>query len=258
MIPRFLFALTSALVIASVPGRASDAEQHVKQLIEHWQWNHYWYGTTELGSMYQADREFQALLFWRANGMPDGMRPSIGFCSTDLDVCQFYPDITVSVISSEMKVAAGDDLQSAFRRFLRASFNQNVLARTLEPEPKEADYAAEAVKVHLPPLEAPEAIRERRVRPIAETDALLAAFACHTDEPGCSGHLLIPFYGDSDPYVPVYWECRQCPHPKSMVTFMRLDEGKWWHGARDFDDSPDFVQRTRRQIEKALMIEANR
>jgi hypothetical protein len=240
--------------MASVPGKASDAEQHVKQLIEHWQWKHYWYGTTELGSMYQADREFQAFLFWRANEIPG----SVGFCSTDLGVCQFYPDTKNSVVSSEMKVASGDNLQSAFRHFLRTSFNQNALARMIEPELKEADYVAEAVKIYLPPLEAPEAIRERRVRPIAETNALLDTLACLKDQPGCSAHLLIPFYSDSDIYVPVYRECKRCPYPGPKVIFMRLVEGKWWHGARDFDDSPDSVNRTRRQIEKALMIEANR
>jgi hypothetical protein len=43
-----------------------------------------------------------------------------------------------------------------------------------------------------------------------------------------------------------------------MIAFMRLIEGHWWHGAMDFNDSPDVVGRTQDQIQKALMVEVNR
>ena len=43
-----------------------------------------------------------------------------------------------------------------------------------------------------------------------------------------------------------------------MIIFMKLVEGNWWHGAMDFNDSRDVVDRTRKQIENALMLEVNR
>lgn len=69
---------------------------------------------------------------------------------------------------------------------------------------------------------------------------------------------MIPFYSHSDPNVPVLRECIGCPNPKPMIIFMKLVEGNWWHGAMDFNDSSDVVNRTRKQIERALMIDLNR
>jgi hypothetical protein len=40
-----------------------------------------------------------------------------------------------------------------------------------------------------------------------------------------------------------------------MIIYMKFVEGTWWHGAMDFSDNPDVVDRTRKQIEKSLMVE---
>ena len=233
-------------------GQASIADQHVKQLIAHWQWKQYWDGTTELGAMYGAGRQFQAVLFWRTDEMP----PSVGFCSADLLVCQFYPDIMFTDDCFEMKVPSGENLQSAFQDFLADSLGQKLLVRS--EEPKAGDYTTEIMRITLPPLDLPDAIRDRKAQPRAETDALIASLSCLPEEPGCKIHLLIPFYSHSDPWVPVFTECSKCLKPKPMIIYMRLIEGHWWHGVLDYNDSPDIVARTRNRIAKALMVEVNR
>ena len=109
-----------------------------------------------------------------------------------------------------------------------------------------------------PALDPPEAIRDRKPQPRAETDALVANLSCLSDQPGCKVHMMIPFYSHSDANVPVFRQCSGCPNSKPMIIFMKLVEGNWWHGAMDFNDSPDVVDRIRKQIEKALMLEVNR
>ena len=250
---RLSCTLASMLTVAGCFGQAPGPDQHVKQLIEHWRWRQYWEGTTELRAMYSSGREFKALLFWRTDEMP----PSIGFCSVGLGICQFYPDTSKSGASFDMKVPPEDDTRSAFRRFLAESFGQNA-SLSRPPQPNEADYTTETVEIALPVLDPPEAIRDRKTQPRAETDALVANLSCLSDQPGCKVHLLIPFYNHSDPWIPVFRECSGCPNPKPMIIFMRFIERNWWHGATDFNDSPDFVGRTRRQIEKALMVDVNR
>jgi len=250
---RLARALAGILVIAGCSAQTSSSDQHVKQLIEHWRWKQYWEGTTELGAMYSPGRQFQSLLFWRTDQTP----PSVGFCSADLGVCQFYPNAPGNENSFETKVPSGDDSQSAFRRFLADSFGEkSFIGRP--PEQKATDYTTGMVKITLPALDPPEAIRDRKPQPRTETDALVASLSCLTDQPRCKAHLMIPFYSHSDPNVPVFRECSGCPSPKPMIIFMKLVEGNWWHGAMDFNDSRDVVDRTRKQIENALMLEVNR
>jgi len=248
------FVLASVLVVAGCFGQASEADRQVRRLVEYWRWKQYWFGTTELGAKYSAGREFRALLFWRTDQTP----PSVGFCSADLGVCQFYPNLSFAVNSSEMQVPSGDEPQCAFERFLATSFAQKTVLVVRSREAKAADYATEMVKITLPALDPPEAIRNRRVQPRFETDALIANLSCLPDQPGCKVHLMVPFYSHSDPFVPVFRKCSGCPDPKPMVIFMRLIDGNWWHGARDFDSSPDSVSRTRSQIQKALLVEVSR
>jgi hypothetical protein len=245
------FAVSMILIVgclAQTPG----ADKHVRQLIEHWRWKQYWYGTTELGSLYAKGREFRALVFWRADDMP----PSVGFCSADLGVCQFYPNTSAVAASFEMKVSPGDDPRAAFRRFLSDSLGQGGSPLPRLSEPKGADYSTEILKVALPPLDPPAAIHNRTTRPRVETDQLVASLSCLPEQTGCKAHILVPFYSASDPWVPVFRECSGCTNPRPMIIFMRFVEGNWWHGARDFDDGAAFVSRTREQIGKALMVEA--
>jgi hypothetical protein len=199
----------------------------------------------------------------------DERPPSVGFCSADLGVCQFYANVPGNEHTYEMKVPAGDDSRSAFRRFLADSFGEKAfsarlpgIGRPLEigraPEPKGGDYTSEMVQITLPPLDAPEAIRDRKPQPLAEADALIANLSCLSDQPRCKVHLMIPFYSHSDANVPVFRECSGCPNPKPMIIFMKFIEGTWWHGAMDFNDTPDVVGRARKQIGKALMLDVNR
>ena len=249
------------LIVASCSAQTSGTDQHANQLIEHWRWKQYWEGTTELGAMYSPGRQFQALLFWRTDEMP----PSVGFCSSDLGVCQFYPNAPGTENSFETKIRPGEDARSAYQRFLADSFEEKSLSGRLPgigrpPEigrsagPNAADYTIDMVKITLPALDPPEAIRNRKPQPRAEVDALVASLSCLSDQPGCKVHLMIPFYSHNDPNVPVFRQCSGCPNPKPMIIFMKLIEGNWWHGAIDFNASPDVVDRTRKQIEKALML----
>jgi hypothetical protein len=240
-------------MIAGCSAQTSSSDQHLKQLIEHWRWKQYWDGTTELGSLYSPGRRFQAVLFWRTGGLP----PSVGFCSADLGVCQFYPSAPGDEHSFEGKVSSGDDSQLAFRRFLADSFGEKSFIGRPQ-EQKAIDYTTEMVQITLPALDPPEAIRDRKQPPRPEVDALVANLSCLPDQAGCKVHLMIPLYGHSDPMVPVFRECARCPNPKPMIIFMKFIEGSWWHGAMDFSDSPDVVNRTRKQIGKALMLEVNR
>ncbi len=239
--------ILAAGCLAQTPG----TDKHIQQLIDHWQWKQYWYGTTELGSLYSAGREFRAIVFWRTDDMP----PSVGFCSADLGLCQFYPDTFHAFASYQMRLSDGESPQSAFERFRIDSFGQNsLLGRS--PVPAKNDYATATLDIKLPALLPPQAIRDHRNRPAAEIDALAAALKCLPDDAGCMVHLLIPFYSPSDPWVPVFSACSGCANSKPMIIFMRLVDGHWWHGARDYDDSTAFVNRTRDQISKALMFEA--
>lgn len=228
------------------------AELHLQQLIEHWRWKHYWYSATELGDLYKPGREFSAILFWSA-----ASTPSLGFCAPALGTCQYYPDVSTSWASFERKIPSESDPVTAFRQFVASSFGQTFpLGRSRTRT--ESDFATEILNVILPSLDPPESVRERKRRPSSETDALVANLGCPADQRECRLHLLIPFYGKADPWVPVYRECSTCRNKKPMIVFMRFVERNWWHGVGDFDDSPDFVTRTRRQIENALMIEVNR
>lgn len=259
-----LLLFQASVCLAQTPPRAA---QHLKQLIEHWRWKQFWEGTTELGAMYRPGRDFQALFFWRTDEMP----PSVGFCSADLGLCDFYPNSPGNENNPEMKIPSGEDARSAYERFLADSFGKKLLRESLPlpgfgrppggartPGQNGAEYTTELMKITLPTLDPPEAIRDRTPPPRAEVDALVANLSCLSDQPSCKVHVMIPFFGQSDPYVPVFRQCSGCPNPKAMIIFMKIIEGSWWHGAMDFNDNPNFVDRMRERIEEALMLDLDR
>jgi hypothetical protein len=244
-------AFALLLLMAGCFGQSSDADRHVMLLTEHWRWKQYWEGTTELGSLYRAGRAFQALIFWHTSEMPSG----VGFCSTELAVCQYLLAETVY----EMKLPPGDDLRSGFKRFLDSGLGLSAPSLYQLPPERENNYTSEPTKIVLPMLDPPKPIRDREVRPPAEIEALAKSLGCGVyEKTGCKIRLLIPFYSLSDPYIPVYRECPPCVGLKPAVFFMRFDEGRWWRRATDFTDDPITVDRMRRQIEKALMVEVKR
>jgi hypothetical protein len=243
--------LASTLFVKICLGATPAAQRRLTKLYDHWRWKQYWDDTTELGTLYTPGREFHALLFWRNDDTP----PSQGFCSTELGVCQFYPDINHVAVNTEMKTRPGVDPLSALRQFLAGSFAQKQSLPVGSPRPKEADFSVESTDIVLPALGPPDAIEERKARPVGETDALVANPGCAPNPPNCKLHLIIPFYSENDLWVPVYRECPDCDNPRPTIIFMRYVQGHWWHGARDFDDHREFVDRTRSKIEKALMIE---
>lgn len=177
---KFLCVLAGMLAIAGCFGQASCADQYVKRLTEHWRWKQYWEGTTELGGMYSPGRQFQALVFWRTDKKP----PSVGFCSTDLGVCQFYPNAPGNEHSFEEKISSGNDTQSAFRHFLADSFGDNSLIGR-PPAASGGEYTTEKVTITLPALDPPEAFRDPTPQPGAETDALVANLSCPSSKPRC-------------------------------------------------------------------------
>jgi hypothetical protein len=245
--------VVSALLVSTCSGATPAAERRLTKLFDHWRWKQYWDDTTELGTLYSPGRKLHVVLFWRKDDAP----PSLGFCSIDLGVCQFYPDIAHAAVNTEMKIPEGDDQLSAYRRFLQGSF---ALGASLPagPPPRKADFSFESTDIVLPVLDPPDAIKERAVRPAAETEALVADQGCAPDPPNCKLHLMVPFYGEKDLWVPVYRECPDCHYGRPMILFMRYVEGHWWHGAMDFDDRRDSVDGTRRKIERALMLEVRR
>jgi hypothetical protein len=254
-------AILAILMAASCSAQPSKADQYIKRLTEHWRWKQYWEGTTELGEMYRPGRQLDALLFWRTNQMP----PSVGLCSTELGICQFYPNVPGNENSFETRIAPGEDSGSAYRRFLADSFGEKALTRRplmrpslTQGSPDVSSFSTEIVKIFLPSLDPPQAIRDRMPQARAEVDALVASLGCMSDEPQCNVHLTIPYYSHSDPSVPVFRACSGCANPKPTIVFMKLIESNWWHGAMDFNDNPNIVDRVRKQIERALMLEVTR
>ena len=233
-------------------GQTQAADKHVNQLVEHWRWEQYWNGSTALGSLYRVGREFQAQLFWRTAEA----QPGVGFCSIDLGICLYGRTQPNYDAGDQMKTAPGEDLGSAFARFRETAFG--LMRRFRLPIPNEATYATELVKVTFPPLDPPEAIRDRQAPPQDQVKALVDHLAaCH---PGCKVHLLIPFFTQNDSFVPVYFECTGCQIPKTIVRAMwsgEPDRG-WWTPISSWGHDPADVDRTRRLIEKALMLEVNR
>lgn len=252
MSQRLAFSVMSAslLLTARCLAQTTDADRHIMQLTEHWRWKQYWEGTTELGSLYRPGRAFQALLFWRTSTMPS----SVGFCSTELGVCQYLLAETVY----EMKVPPGDDLGSGFKRFLDGGLSLSSPSLYQLPPEREDSYTSELTRIVLPTLDPPKPIRDKEARPPSEIEALEKSLTCASYEKAdCKVRLLIPFYSLSDPYIPVYRECPRCVYPMPTIFFMRYNEGNWSYRTTDFTNSPDSVDRIRRQIEKARMIEFN-
>jgi hypothetical protein len=198
---RAKFVLVSILAIPACFGQSPTAVEHVKQLTEHWRWEQYWNGVTELGPLYRAGREFQALLFWRTNEA----QPGVGLCSVDLGICLYDKNQPAYNVGDQMKISPGEDLRPAMVRFRETAFGENLHSMIRLPIPNEVDYPSELMEITLPPLDPPEAIRDKKAPPQDQVKSLADHLA--TCEPGCKVHLLIPFFTQNDPFVPVYFEC---------------------------------------------------
>jgi hypothetical protein len=252
--------LLISLVLGGVCYGQSPAAEHLNQLYEHWRWEAYWDGTTSLGAKYMPGAEFSALFFWHT----DDFGTSEGFCAAALNLCQFYPSIRYIGTQYETAISSGEDIQSAFGKFLGNSFGQydSILwrGRPHPSAPNPADYKAEVVTMVLSNLDPPKAIRERTEPPRARTEKLLANFGCSRDQKECDYHLLIPFYGESDLNVPIYREClAKCNYPPAILFPKWIDEESvWWQGAMDITSDPAQVRRFRQQIEKALLVEVGK
>jgi len=249
----FLAVAMGTLAIMSCFGQTPAAGARVKQLVEHWRWEQYWNGSTELGPLYRAGREFQALLFWRT----DERLPGIGFCSIDLGICLYDKDQPAYDAGDQMKISPGEDLRSAMAHFRETAFGGAAHSLIRLPIPDEASYTTELVKITLPPLYPPEAIRDRKAPPQDQVEALARLADCGL---GCKAHLLIPYFSSNDPWVPVYFECTGCQIPKTIVRAMWSGEPDrvWWTPISSWGHEPADVGRTRRLIEKALILEIRR
>lgn len=239
--------LLCAALAANCFGQSPAAAARVNQLIEHWRWQQYWKGSTELGPLYRVGREFKALLFWPT----DERRTEIGFCSLDLALC-FYAG------GDRMSIRLGEDLQAALKNFSNRAFEEDPQAAIAVPIPDVSDLATEVTRIKLPALDPPESIRDRKRPPQKAIDALVNQLtACGV---GCRAHLIIPYFSPNDPDVPVYFECTGCQVPKTIVRAMwgGDDIVQWWTPISSWGHDPGDVSRARRLIEKALMLEVSR
>jgi hypothetical protein len=241
-----------AFLIVTSSCFGQTAQLRFDQLIEHWQWQQYWNDATELGPRYQPGRAFQALVFWDTRQGKTG----IGFCSRELGVCQFYPTFR-SYLGTE--TLDGEDDVTAFERFRKDSLEEesasSVRRSPLLSRPPSDDFRSEPLNVTLPEFTPPKAIREKQKPPEARVQALKLKFACSAAAPRCHIHVLIPYFSEEDPYVPVFAECPTCDFTQPIILLMQFAEGNWSQGATDKNSDPKFVQLTKEKIERALLIE---
>lgn len=247
-------ALLGSLFAASCLAQSPAAAQHINQLIEHWRWEQYWKSSTDLGPLYRTGREFQALLFWHA----DSMFPGVGFCSADLGICLYDKNQPAYDEGNQTKILAGDDEASAFTRFRETAFGDRLRSLISLPVLRESDYPTEPVKIVLPSLDPPKAIRDRNTPDQGAIDDLVKQLTGDCG-PRCKVHLLIPYFNVHDSDVPIYFACSGCKIPKTIVRAMwgGDDVRSWWIPISSWGHDPADVKRTRALIEKALMLEVN-
>ncbi len=107
----------------------------------------------------------------------------------------------------------------------------------------------------LPEFTPPKAIREKHRPAEAIVQALKDKFACPAAAPRCHIHVLIPYFDEDDPYVPIFAECPTCDFDQPIILFMQFGEGAGRRARRNKNSDPKFVQLTKQKIERALMIE---
>lgn len=234
---------------------AAQRSAHLDPLIDHWRWMQYWEGATELGARYKPGTEVHLLLFWPKD---PAYSSAAGFCSSEVRMCQFYPNLAGPFGHSEMEMFPKEEDRQAFSRFV-----EEVLGQTPTPagrKPKDADYVTETTTLALPQLTPPPGVAERKMAPRERIELLAEQFACRLDRPQCKNHVLIPFFGEADQLVPVYSECAMdCKAEDApAITFFRWDKGVWWKSFPTSTKVPDDVKRIRGKIEEALMAEVGR
>src|SRR6202012_4954110 len=118
---------------------------------------------------------------------------------------------------------------SAFTRFRETALGDKLRSLISRPVPSESDYPTERVKIALPALDTPEAIRNRRTPDQGALDNLVKQLTGDCG-PGCKVHLLLPYFNLHDPNVPIYFECSGCGIPKTIVRAMWGGDGvrSWW------------------------------
>lgn len=251
--------------------QTTETERIIGLLSEHWRWMNYWFGRTELGERYREGQKVHLLLFWREpdHSLTSNIPPEIGFCSVQLGVCEHYQQIWQVVgSSSEMQLNPTLDEQSSFKEFVHSNFAQrmpDIYPPGVKPgspyvgkeaKPTVADFKTALASVILPKLEPPDAVREAKVQPKSEIAPLIADLQCLGDHARCRTRLLIPFYGHHDPLVLVFRRCSQrCDVGGDAIVFVRFVDGHWWMGANDVSRTASFVQRAKKQIDRALMLD---
>lgn len=250
------FRLVLAAVVAQVClGQQTDlAKEQVRRLLKYWDWQQYWTGTNDLGKSYGANRKVEALVFWDPKHKPE----SVGFCSPSLGKCLFYENLRRYSSSSSMPIAISESPRAALERFVSES--RRIGAKEIIPTESFGEIESAIVSVTLPVLTIPTAIQNRRIPEPVDLELLIANLACDFKHTGCKTHLMIPFYSNDDPYVPVFRQCSQCANSKPMIIFMRHvnDKWKWWHGALDYTDEVQSVKEYKNRIRQGLLREVYR
>ena len=248
---RFVSAVALLLALCGLtPAATQEAANRFQQITEYWQWTNYWLGRTDLGVAYPEGKEVRILLFW--NRGPG--RPHVGFCSLDLSLCRAYADPSEVIGSSGIAHLDHPDLMSAFLAFADRRFNLDPALRT---SAMPGLYETEEIVARFPKLDLPEAIRNRR-RPPGWQEAgpeLLALLKCPGNN--CGTHLLVPYFGESDPVVLVYRECAEgCANAGRAILAVRRDQGVWHVTAQE--ERPSELTRVLKLIRSSLMLDLER
>ena len=237
-----------------IPLKAEGANPGTERLVllhevcEHWRWKHFWFGETELGSDYASGRLLPVLLFWSS----DTSVRTIGFCSSDLGLCQEYRDPPESMSGSRMKFSPATEATKQLEQFVEAGWS---ILHSL------GEYKTEKQVLTLPALSPPQAVRDR-IRPDGverEIVQILQEAACGRSKKGCGTHVFIPFFSRRDPELLLYRECsRACGENAKPLVLILVPAPQGWHlGATAFIADPIRARNTRLKIEANLMVDAS-
>ena len=215
-------------------------------LYEHWRWNHFWFGKTELDPNYVEGKRLSVLWFFRDKHD----EVSFGFCSSGLGLCQEYRHPPNCTGASTMTFIPAMNIHTQLKRFIEAGWS---ISRSTD------DYQTEEGVITLPTLAPPKAIRDRTVPADfhSELPKILKEAGCSHVVDKCRSRLLIPFFSLEDPELFIYRECSTLCGVEGKRLILILTRGpEGWHlGATAFIADPARAQELRRKIEANLLID---
>lgn len=240
----YLFLIAFLLNGRSLMASSVKADDVWQRLLEHWRWQRFWYGASDADQYYSVGAKDQVRLFWTAAGVSRG----IGICSQRVALCQFYPDVDRGWLKSERSVPKGSSRAGAEEAFIRDAYDQ------FPPTP-DGFRQTTTRSIVFPPWQVPLATQERTMRGADELARLIKLVRCGQGKRSCRSKVLVPFYRETDPRVLIYRECHvSCDGSNPVIVMVQLIDKKWYLGATNIDSSKAFVEKTRQQIERTVML----